>query len=133
VYFYTVLLNIDSLSGVPIHLQIENQLRNSIAFGGMKPGDCLPSVRKLAANLRINPNTVARAYKALREQGVVTTTQGRGTYVKAGACSLPKSASSRRLRQYARQLVIEGMQLRLSDKDIVDILQKELAALNVKR
>ncbi len=75
-------IRIDPDSAVPIYLQIVHSIKNQVATGHMKPGEQLPTVRELATNLRINPNTVARAYTILDGDHVITTQQGRGTYVR---------------------------------------------------
>ncbi len=75
-------LQIDPDSQVPIYLQIVQDIKHKVAAGILKPGEHLPTVRELAADLRVNPNTVARAYDQLDKDRVITTQQGRGTYVR---------------------------------------------------
>ena len=75
-------IRIDADSTVPIYLQIVHAIKHQVATGHLKPGEQLPTVRELAADLRINPNTVARAYDQLDGDGVISTQQGRGTYVR---------------------------------------------------
>jgi GntR family transcriptional regulator len=76
-------IRIDPDSTVPIYLQIIYSIKHQVATGRLKPEEQLPTVRMLAADLRINPNTVARAYDTLDTEGVITTQRGRGTYVRA--------------------------------------------------
>ena len=68
-------------SHIPIYFQLVEQVKGLIAAGELKAGDQLPTVRQLAADLRVNFNTVARAYRILDEAGMISTQQGRGTYV----------------------------------------------------
>ncbi len=75
-------LRIEPSSTVPIYLQIISSIKHQVATGRLKPGEQLPTVRMLATDLRINPNTVARAYDILDTEGVITTQRGRGTYVR---------------------------------------------------
>jgi len=75
-------IRIDPDSAVPIYLQIVHSIKHQVATGRLKPGEQLPTVRELATDLRINPNTVARAYDLLDSDNVITTQQGRGTYVR---------------------------------------------------
>ena len=124
-----MLLHVNPSSGVPIYLQIESQVKNAIAAGALKPGDALPSVRKLAAQLRINPNTVARSYQNLERDGVIRTVAGGGTYVADNVPGLLKAEKLRRLRPHARQVAVEGLQLRLMPEEIVDLVQQELNEL----
>jgi len=72
---------IDAKSGVPFYRQIIEQVKFGIARGNLQPGDQLPTVRQLAVDLSINPNTVVRAYRELEIEGVIDTHQGSGTFV----------------------------------------------------
>ena len=74
-------IQVDHASGVPIYAQIMEQIKHLVATGRLKPGDQLPTIRQLAVDLRVNPNTVVRAYHELDRQGVISTQQGRGTFI----------------------------------------------------
>jgi GntR family transcriptional regulator len=124
-----MLLHINPSSGVPIYLQIENQVKHYIASGALRPQEALSSVRQVAADLRINPNTVARAYQNLERDGVLQTVPGGGTYVAENPTGLLKSEKLRRLRPHARQMAVEGTQLRLDPQEIIDLVWQELNAL----
>ncbi len=76
---------LDFRSGVPIYVQIVEQVQQALAAGQLKPGDQLPTVRQLASDIRVNFNTVARAYRMLDEAGLISTQQGRGTYILESA------------------------------------------------
>lgn len=73
--------DLDFRSHIPIYVQLVERVKHLVASGSLQPGDQLPTVRQLAAELRVNFNTVARAYRLLDEAGVISTQQGRGTYV----------------------------------------------------
>ena len=88
-------IRIDPDSAVPIYLQIVHSIKHQVATGRVKPSEQLPTVRELATHLRINPNTVARAYVLLDSDSVITTQQGRGTYVR----DHPDHAHLTRVRQ----------------------------------
>ena len=77
----TLPIQIDFRSGTPIYIQIMEQIRSLVASGELKEGDQLPTVRQLATDLRINFNTVARAYHMLDEARLISTQKGRGTYI----------------------------------------------------
>ena len=128
-----MLLHVNPSSGVPIYVQIETQVRNAIAAGALKTGQALPSVRKLASDLGINPNTVARAYQELERDGVIATVPGGGTFVADNTPRLLKSERVRRMQPYARQIAVEGTQLGLSEREILELVQEELAKLEVYR
>src|SRR5437763_4917295 len=76
-----ITLTLDPKSGVPIYRQIQDQIRYGIASGRLRPGEQLPTVRALAVDLAVNPNTVIKAYSELERLGVLTTEQGTGTFV----------------------------------------------------
>ncbi len=76
-------IRLDFESRVPIYTQIVDQVRSQVMGGALRPGDQLPTVRELAADLRVNFNTVARAYRLLHDERIISTQQGRGTYVLA--------------------------------------------------
>jgi GntR family transcriptional regulator len=82
-------------SKVPIYIQIIDQIKHLIASGMLRPDDQLPTVRQLAADLRVNFNTVARAYRLLDEQGLISTQHGRGTYI----LQPPTAENGERLRR----------------------------------
>jgi GntR family transcriptional regulator len=97
----TVNIQLDFRSRQPIYLQIVEQIRNLVASGKLKQGDQLPTVRQLATELRVNFNTVARAYRLLDEAGLISTQQGRGTYI----WEAPSAETISRLRQQS----LEGL------------------------
>jgi GntR family transcriptional regulator len=76
--------NVDPRSGVPMYAQLIDQVKRSIAVGALVPGERLPTVKQLAVDLTINPNTVARAYRDLERDGVIETSPGRGSFVRDG-------------------------------------------------
>ena len=97
-------LRIDPDSAVPIYLQIVQTIKHQVATGRLKPGAQLPTVRELATDLRINPNTVARAYDLLDSDSVITTQQGRGTYVR----ERPDNAHLTRVRQEQLKTLVDS-------------------------
>jgi GntR family transcriptional regulator len=90
-------ITLDFRSGVPIYIQIMDQIKRLVAIDAIHPDDQLPTVRQLASDLRVNFNTVARAYRLLDEAGMISTQQGRGTYILAP----PSEQATERLRQEA--------------------------------
>ena len=97
-------LHLDFHSSLPIYTQIVTQVQSQLANGILRPGDQLPTVRALAEELRVNFNTVARAYRLLDEARIISTQQGRGTYIT----EIPPPKVSERLRQES----IEALTLR---------------------
>ena len=88
-------IDIDLTDHVPIYIQLMNQIKHMIVTDELKPGDQLPTVRQLAADLRINFNTVARAYRLLDEESIISTQHGRGTFILEPA----SEEDSRRMRR----------------------------------
>lgn len=88
-------LNLEFRSGIPIYVQIIEQIQQLVGSGKLKVGDQLPTVRQLAAELRVNFNTVARAYRMLDDAGIISTQHGRGTYI----LEQPSPETRRELRQ----------------------------------
>jgi GntR family transcriptional regulator len=128
-----MILHVNPSSGVPVYLQIEAQVKQVVAAGALKQGDPLLSVRKLAAELRVNPNTVARAYQNLERDGVIRTVPGGGTYVADDHPGLLKSEKVRRLRPLARQLAVESAQLRLNAEETIKLVEDELGELGGRK
>lgn len=124
-----MLLHLNPSSGVPVYLQLETQVKQAVAAGALRTGEALPSTRKLAAMLRINPNTVARAYQNLEREGVTRSVPGGGTFVADGLPGLLKSEKIRRLRPLAQQLAVEGRQLRLTGEEVLKMVEEELQKL----
>lgn len=89
-----VQITLDFRSGIPIYVQIIKQIQGEVLNGSLKPGDQLPTVRQLAADLRVNFNTVARSYRMLDEAGLISTQHGRGTYI----LDLPSPEAQQELR-----------------------------------
>ena len=124
-------LRISASSGVPVYLQLEQQIRHAIAAGVLRSGDALPSTRRTAAELRINPNTVARAFQNLEREGVIRTVPGGGTFVAEldAAPGLLKAEKLRRLRPLVEQIVVEASQLRVDAADLHKLLDAALEQL----
>lgn len=122
-----ILLKPNPASGVPIYLQLMQQVRHAVETGALRPGDQLPSIRPLAEELVINPNTVAKAYRELEHEGVIELRQGAGAFVSRGAVSIENAA---RLKA-AQVLVAQGIdRLRargISDEEIRRLVDAELA------
>jgi GntR family transcriptional regulator len=117
---------IDLRSDVPIYIQIVEQVRQQVVDGGLKPGDQLPTVRALASDLRINFNTVSRAYRLLDEAGIISTQQGRGTYI----LEMPPPEVAERLRlesvtALALRYLNETRRLGFSLEQAVDHLRQQ--------
>ena len=125
-----MLLKPNPSSGVPIYLQLMEQVKHAIETGALKPGEQLPSIRPLAEELVINPNTVAKAYRELEHEGVLELRQGAGAFVSDKA---PSQQDAERLKA-AQALVAQGIQrLRargITDEEIRRLIEAELAGVS---
>ncbi len=118
---------LDLKSGVPFYRQIVDQIRYGIASKRLLPGQQLPTVRELAVQLEINPNTVRKAYSELEILGVLDTQQGTGTFVSNQEVEIADAEKSRMVRQICDELVARGQQYNITLKEIVDHLQRRLS------
>jgi GntR family transcriptional regulator len=98
-------IGLDPRSGVPVYRQIIDQIVAGLAAGSLRPGDQLPTVRQLAVDLAINPNTVIRAYRELEIRGVLDTQQGSGTFISDKPVPRDDSERQRRLTQVVGEFV----------------------------
>lgn len=120
-------LQLDFRSGLPIYTQIVDQIQAQVASGSLKPGDQLPTVRALAEELRVNFNTVARAYRILDEAHMISTQQGRGTYIT----EIPPPRVRERLRRdslhaLTQHYLGEAVRLGFSKKEISEMIEKQI-------
>ena len=126
-----LLLRIDFRSGLPIYTQIVNQIQALVVNGVLKPGDQLPTVRALAEELRVNFNTIARAYRLLDEARIISTQQGRGTYIT----EIPSPSVTEKLRRESLEaltdrFISEATHLDFSKLEISRIVKDQLKAWN---
>lgn len=120
-------LQLDFRSGLPIYTQIVNQVQSQLANGILKPGDQLPTVRALAEELRVNFNTVARAYRLLDEVHIISTQQGRGTYIT----EIPPPEVKEKLRHESlealtERFVSEAIRLGFSEREVSQMVRDSL-------
>ena len=125
---------LDFHSGLPIYTQIANQIQGRVANGMLKPGDQLPTVRALALELRVNFNTVARAYRILDEERIISTQQGRGTYIS----EKPPPKMTERLRRESlegltQRFVGEAMRLGFTQQEIRQMVSDHLKSWKEKQ
>jgi GntR family transcriptional regulator len=124
-----LMLQIDFRSGLPIYTQIVNQVQVQVVSGVLKPGDQLPTVRALAEELRVNFNTIARAYRILDEARIISTQQGRGTYIT----EIPPPNVSEKLRNetleaLTHRYIGEARRLDFSKSEIRQMVSDQLKA-----
>ena len=118
--------------GVPIYLQLMEQVKHAVETGALRPGDQLPGIRPLAEELVINPNTVAKAYRELEHEGVIELRHGAGAFVTAAAKG-KKPTDKVRQAQPIVTAAIEKLRAKgLSDEEIRRLFEAELAGLSAR-
>lgn len=117
---------LDFRSGNPIYIQIMNQIKHKIVTGDLTPGDQLPTVRQLAADLRVNFNTIARAYRMLDDAGIISTQHGRGTFI----LSPPSDEHTQRMR---REDLIRLTQRYLNDVHDLGLMPEEVQQIIIEK
>lgn len=115
---------IDTKSGVPFYRQIIEQTKFAIASGDLEPGDRLPTVRQLAVDLSINPNTVIRAYRELEIEGVLDTQQGSGTFVSDKRPEVDQLERQRMLDQILTDMLARASDYGLSLDEVLEGLRQ---------
>lgn len=116
-------IRVDPALPTPIWSQIEEGVRHLVASGTLRPGDPLPSVRDLAREQRVNPNTVAKAYQRLVEAGIVETRRGEGTFVAARPPAMPPAEKARILRDGATRFSTLAVNLGATQAEALSSLQ----------
>jgi len=120
-------LTVDSRSGVPIYLQIIEQVKRSVALGILQAGEQLPTVKQLALDLTINPNTVARAYRDLERDSVIETAPGRGSFVRAdGAVDTARTAAGDVARDALALALREAKSVGLTRSQVRELIDTAL-------
>ncbi len=117
-------IHITSNDGVPIYVQIVNQVKHLVASGRLAPGEEIPPIRALADQLLVNPNTVARAYLELERAGVVTKRHGSGTYVSETPSPLSRREKLKVLTQRVDSLLVEAGHLNIDLPEVVELLHE---------
>lgn len=120
-------IEVNFRSEAAIYTQIVEQVQKLVMSGTLKPGDQLPTVRQLAAELRVNFNTVARAYRILDDLGLISTQQGRGTYIwEPGSADEAKMHRQKTLEQITRQYFLDAITMGFTVEEIQTEVEQEM-------
>lgn len=126
-------IHISPNDGVPIYLQIVNQVKYVVASGRLETGEEVPPIRVLAQQLLVNPNTVARAYLELERAGVVTKRHGSGTYVSEAGSPLARRERLKILTQRADALLAEARHMNVELDEVIRLLRERHDVLTQSR
>src|SRR6476659_8843238 len=120
-------------SGKPVYLQLVDQVKAAAASGAVQAGEPLPSIRPLAEELRVNRNTVAKAYAELEHQGVIETIAGKGCFVRANHSPFKKEVRRRLIAETLDGAVIQAHHLQIDKGDFLRVAEERFDALEHKR
>lgn len=128
-----MILQINFKSGMPIYLQVVDQIKAAAASGVLRPGEMLPSIRPLAEELRVNRNTIAKAYSELESLGVIETLPGRGCFLKENHSGLRKEVRRKLLIAEIDQAIVQAHHLQVARDEFLELLHERMDVLDVKR
>jgi GntR family transcriptional regulator len=115
---------LDAHSGVPVYRQLIDQVQAAVATGSLSPGDQLPTVRQVAVDLAINPNTVSRAYREMEIRGILDTQQGTGTFVAARQTEPSRDVRERQLGQLVNEFVSRAGSAGITVNELIHALRE---------
>jgi GntR family transcriptional regulator len=124
-----MLLQINFKSGKPVYLQVVDQIKAAAASGTVRVGEPLPSIRPLAEELRVNRNTVAKAYTELESQGIIETIPGKGCFLKPNHSPLKKDARRKLLMDDIDQAVVQAHHLQVPPEEFLELVRERLQAI----
>jgi GntR family transcriptional regulator len=116
--------SLDTVSGVPVYRQVIKQVENAVLSGRMKAGDKLPTIRALSVELKVNPNTIAKAYTELEIRGIVSTQIGSGTYISDKSPANSEDEHNKKILETVERFLQEMGELGLDRKAVIKLLEK---------
>ena len=128
-----MILQINFKSGMPIYLQIVDQVKAAAASGELQPGEALPSIRPLAEELRVNRNTVAKAYSELESLGVIETLPGRGCFLKENQSALRMEVRRNLLIDDVDRAIVQAHHLQVPREEFLKLVHERMDVLEGKR
>jgi GntR family transcriptional regulator len=121
-----MLIQLNFKSGMPVYLQLVDQVKAAAASGALRDGEALPSIRPLAEELRINRNTVAKAYAELESQGVIETIAGRGCFLKQNHSPFRKDVRLKMVAEEIDAAIVQAHHLRVADNEFLGLVKERL-------
>ncbi len=128
-----MIVHINYKSGKPVYLQVVDQIKAAAASGALQPGDALPCIRPLAEELRVNRNTVAKAYTELENIGVIETLPGKGCFLRENHSPLRKEIRRKMLIEEIDQAIVQTHHLRVPRQEFLDLVRERLDVFEAKR
>jgi GntR family transcriptional regulator len=121
-----MLFQLNFKSGKPVYLQVVDQVKAAAASGALQPGESLPSIRPLAEQLRINRNTVSKAYAELESQGIIETIAGKGCFLAANSSPFKKRVRDQMLAEDVDAAIIQAHHLQVGDEEFLALVKERL-------
>ena len=128
-----MMFQVNFKSGMPIYLQMVDQVKAAAASGALQPGEALPSIRPLAEELRVNRNTVAKAYAELESLGIIETLPGRGCFLKENHSALRKEVRRKLLIEEIDQAIVKAHHLQVPRDEFLNMIHERMDVLEDKR
>jgi len=128
-----MLWQINFKSGKPVYLQVVDQVKAAAAAGAVREGEALPSIRPLAEELRVNRNTIAKAYTELENQGVIEAIPGKGCFIKPNNSPLKKDARRKLLTEEIDQVVVQAHHLQVPPPELVGMVKERIEVFEDRR
>ena len=128
-----MLLQINFKSGTPVYLQLVDQVKAAAAAGTVRSGEALPAIRPLAEELRLNRNTIAKAYTELESQGVIENIPGKGCFIRPNHSPLKKEVRRRLLIEEIDQVVVKAHHLQVDSAELLDLVRQRSLAMEEKQ
>src|SRR5689334_11427727 len=128
-----MILQINFKSGKPVYLQVVDQIKSAAASGALQAGESLPSIRPLAEELRVNRNTIAKAYGELESQGVIETLPGKGCFLKENNSPLKKDVRRKLLVEEIDQAIVQAHHLQVGRGEFVELVGERFDAIEEKQ
>jgi GntR family transcriptional regulator len=128
-----MMFRVDFKSGKPVYLQLVDQVRYAAASGGLRAGDPLPSIRPLAEELRVNRNTVAKAYAELESLGIIETIAGKGCFFKANESPLTKEVRHKLLVARIDEAVVTAHQMQVGPQVFLGLIEERIQFFERKK
>src|SRR3954454_16011479 len=119
-----MLIQLNFKSGMPVYLQLVDQIKSAAASGTLQPGDSLPSIRPLAEQLRINRNTVAKAFSELESQGIIETRPGKGCFVTENNSPFKKQVRHKMLADAIDAAIVQAYHLQVAEPDFLTLVKE---------
>jgi GntR family transcriptional regulator len=123
-----MMIQLNFKSGKPVYLQVVDQVKAAAASGALRAGEPLPSIRPLAEQLRVNRNTVAKAYTELEGQGVIETIAGRGCFLRENQSPFRKDIRLKMVAEEIDAAIVQAHHLRVEERDFLELVKDRLAA-----